>query len=118
MGKDTSKKHLDMVNDLTHLLEGVKNHCSDENFPGTVNQGIITEMKDTLINLRTNYEQLELKTRQAYEQYDQKLNYADAEYRKYKSALQGRYSKTNSVLNEFGIKPQEPRKLRPPKQKP
>ncbi len=108
MPEKNVKSYNNLVVKLDKLAEGVKTHSAETNFPATLNEEVLRNMRADLEGKRETYESAENMARIKYDEYDAKIKELDAQCSKHASTLYGFYGKQSLMLNDFGLKPFKP----------
>jgi hypothetical protein len=90
---------------LQRLLDGIKLHKTDEDFPSMLKEEVIRKEMDEYVGLRASYEEAASKAHQLnslFQTADKKL---DKDAAKWKTIVYGGYGKKSQVVRDYGLVP-------------
>ncbi len=93
------------VQAVQRLLDGVKLHKNDEDFPTMLKEDAIRKELDDYVALRTAYEEAAAKAHQLQSQFKAADKKLDKDAAKWKTVVYGGYGKKNQIVRDYGLLP-------------
>jgi hypothetical protein len=105
MASRNIKAYNTLAEKLEKLADGVLQHSGEENFPATLKDQAIRELRSSLEVSRQAYDTAMNSARIKHDEYSNKQNEITDTYTRFTTMLYGFYGKKNQVLGDFGLAP-------------
>ncbi len=105
MASKNIKAYNTLVEKLEKLADGVVLHSSEENFPATLNEQTIHNLRTSLETSRQTYDAAMNTARIKHDDYSKQHDEITDAYTRFTTMLYGFYGKKNQILGDFGLAP-------------
>jgi hypothetical protein len=105
MASKTIKAYNTLVEKLEKLADGVQQHSVEENFPATLKEQAIRDLRTNLETSRQAYDTAMNTARIKHDDYIAAHNDITDNYNRFTTMLYGFYGKKNQLLGDFGLAP-------------